>query len=205
MVGRAGFEPAKVKPTDLQSVLVGRLSISPKSLIKELFKRLPKKIQSLWRDSNPRPADYKSAALANWATSANLLVHKKKNAFFPKLFNFGTANVWNFFLSQTFLRIILIRYFFCEKSLNQYFVKVRMKNKKKAIVCVSNDLVTDNRVARTCLVLEGQNYEVILVGRQKKNSPPMSQKSFRWKRLKLPFEKGPLFYIALNLRLLLFL
>ena len=30
VVGRAGFEPAKVKPTDLQSVLVGRLSISPK-------------------------------------------------------------------------------------------------------------------------------------------------------------------------------
>ena len=80
-----------------------------------------------------------------------------------------------------------------------------MKNKKKAIVCVSNDLVTDNRVARTCLVLEGQNYEVILVGRQKKNSPPMSQKSFRSKRFKLPFEKGPLFYITLNLRLLLFL
>ena len=80
-----------------------------------------------------------------------------------------------------------------------------MKNKKKVIVCVSNDLVTDNRVARTCLVLEGQNYEVILVGRQKKNSPPMNEKSFRWKRLKLPFEKGPLFYITLNLRLLLFL
>ena len=51
-VGRAGFEPAKVKPTDLQSVLVGRLSISPT-------------IPSRWRDSNPRPADYKSAALAN--------------------------------------------------------------------------------------------------------------------------------------------
>ena len=32
-VGRAGFEPAKVKPTDLQSVLVGRLSISPKGVI----------------------------------------------------------------------------------------------------------------------------------------------------------------------------
>ena len=25
---------------------------------------------SQWRDSNPRPADYKSAALANWATLA---------------------------------------------------------------------------------------------------------------------------------------
>ena len=39
-------------PTDLQSVLVGRLSISPTLL-------------SRWRDSNPRPADYKSAALAS--------------------------------------------------------------------------------------------------------------------------------------------
>ena len=28
-VGRAGFEPAKLKTTDLQSALVGRLSISP--------------------------------------------------------------------------------------------------------------------------------------------------------------------------------
>ena len=27
--------------------------------------------QSQWRDSNPRPADYKSAALANWATLAS--------------------------------------------------------------------------------------------------------------------------------------
>ena len=36
---------------------------------------LPKKNHYLkepsrWRDSNPRPADYKSAALASWATSA---------------------------------------------------------------------------------------------------------------------------------------
>ena len=29
-VGRAGFEPAKLKTADLQSALVGRLSISPK-------------------------------------------------------------------------------------------------------------------------------------------------------------------------------
>ena len=38
-VGRAGFEPAKVKPTDLQSVLVGRLSISPIKLTKLQFSR----------------------------------------------------------------------------------------------------------------------------------------------------------------------
>ena len=30
-VGRAGFEPAKLKTADLQSALVGRLSISPNS------------------------------------------------------------------------------------------------------------------------------------------------------------------------------
>ena len=30
-VGRTGFEPVKVKPADLQSALVGRLSISPRN------------------------------------------------------------------------------------------------------------------------------------------------------------------------------
>ena len=80
-----------------------------------------------------------------------------------------------------------------------------MKNNKKAIVCVSNDLITDNRVAKTCLVLGNLNYEVILVGRKKKNSPPMNQRNYAWKRFKLPFEKGPFFYLTLNLRMFLFL
>ena len=80
-----------------------------------------------------------------------------------------------------------------------------MKNNKKAIVCVSNDLVTDNRVAKTCLVLENQNYEVILVGRRKRKSPPMTQRNYRSKRFRLLFEKGPFFYLTLNIRLFLFL
>lgn len=80
-----------------------------------------------------------------------------------------------------------------------------MKNKKKAIVCVSNDLITDNRVAKTCLVLGNLNYEVILVGRKKRNSPQMNQRNYAWKRFRLPFEKGPFFYLTLNLRLFLFL
>ena len=33
---------------------------------------------SQWRDSNPRPADYKSAALANWATLAICLKYNLK-------------------------------------------------------------------------------------------------------------------------------
>ena len=35
--------------------------------------------KSRWRDSNPRPADYKSAALASWATSALLKIQQKKD------------------------------------------------------------------------------------------------------------------------------
>jgi glycosyltransferase involved in cell wall biosynthesis len=80
-----------------------------------------------------------------------------------------------------------------------------MKNKRKAIVCVSNDLLTDNRVAKTCAVLQEQNYEVILVGRKKNDSPRMDNRSYKTYRLSLPFEKGPLFYVFLNVRLFLFL
>ena len=55
-----GFEPSKAKPADLQSALVDRLSIPPLVLKNYYFINL-----SRWRDSNPRPADYKSAALAS--------------------------------------------------------------------------------------------------------------------------------------------
>ena len=47
--------------TDLQSAPFDRSGTSPEYFL------------SRWRDSNPRPADYKSAALANWATSAWLI------------------------------------------------------------------------------------------------------------------------------------
>ena len=64
-VGRTGFEPVKTRSTDLQSVLVGRLSISPK-LLHAVFQKQPHRIslkKSRRKDSNHRPADYKSAAL----------------------------------------------------------------------------------------------------------------------------------------------
>ena len=80
-----------------------------------------------------------------------------------------------------------------------------MKKKKIAIVCVSNDLVTDNRVSKTCLVLKDLNYEVVLVGRKKKNSPKMPARPYAVKRLKLLFERGPMFYVNLNVRLFFFI
>ncbi len=47
----------RYKPADLQSAPFGHSGNSPTFL--------KTSAQSRWRDSNPRPADYKSAALAN--------------------------------------------------------------------------------------------------------------------------------------------
>ena len=56
MVGEDGFEPSKASPADLQSVPFGRSGIPP-------YLICPFADWSWWTDSNPRPADYKSAAL----------------------------------------------------------------------------------------------------------------------------------------------
>lgn len=62
-------------------------------------------------------------------------------------------------------------------------------------------MVTDQRVARTCSVLHDLNYEVILVGRKKRDSPPLPEREYHCKRMKLLFEQGPQFYFFFNLRL----
>ena len=58
---------------------------------------------------------------------------------------------------------------------------------------------------RICTSMQQGGYEVILVGREKKNSKPLIKKSFHQHRMKLFFEKGKLFYIEYNLRLFFFL
>jgi glycosyltransferase involved in cell wall biosynthesis len=73
--------------------------------------------------------------------------------------------------------------------------------KKKIIVSVINDLVTDQRVARTCSVLQELNYDVLLVGRELKNSQPLQKRDYDCKRMKLLFEQGPQFYLFFNIRL----
>ena len=92
------------------------------------------------------------------------------------------------------------------KSINtpEIITFVAMKA-KKIIVSVTNDLYTDQRVHKVCSFLNENGYNVLLVGRKRKNSQPITDRKFRIKRFKLVFTKGALFYANYNLRLFWFL
>lgn len=72
---------------------------------------------------------------------------------------------------------------------------------KRVILTVSNDLSNDQRVHRICDTLANNNYNVHLIGRKKKNSPPLIERNYSTGRIKLLFNKGFLFYFCLNFRL----
>jgi glycosyltransferase involved in cell wall biosynthesis len=108
-----------------------------------------------------------------------------------------------FLISKNFLKKIFenfITSIFAILSYVDFITFVSMLN-QKVIVSVSSDLVTDNRVHRTCSVLHDLGMDVLLIGRKKKSSPVLSKRNYRTKRLNLFFEKGPFFYAELNIRL----
>ncbi len=65
---------------------------------------------------------------------------------------------------------------------------------------MSNDLVSDQRMLRTCTVL-GELFDVALIGRELPDSPPLVERNFKQTRLQLKYHKGKLFYLELNRRL----
>jgi glycosyltransferase involved in cell wall biosynthesis len=108
-----------------------------------------------------------------------------------------------FLIPKNFLKKYLknfITFPYTNLSYGDFITFVSMLN-QKVIVSVSSDLVTDNRVHRTCSVLHEFGLDVLLIGRKKKSSPELKQRNYRTKRLQLIFEKGPLFYAEFNIRL----
>lgn len=76
---------------------------------------------------------------------------------------------------------------------------------KRAVISVINDLVTDQRVDRSCKTLVELGFEVQLIGRRKQNSYVLPQRNYKMFRFKMFFEKGFLFYGFFNIRLFFYL
>ena len=73
--------------------------------------------------------------------------------------------------------------------------------KKSAIISVINDLVTDQRVDKTASILADLGFDVLMVGRRKTDSPRIADRAYETLRMRLLWEKGPLFYAEYNIRL----
>ena len=76
---------------------------------------------------------------------------------------------------------------------------------RKIVFTVTNDLSYDQRMHRICKSLASEGFQILLVGRQLKDSIPLEKKTFGQKRLNCIFNSGFLFYAEFNLRIFLFL
>ena len=80
-----------------------------------------------------------------------------------------------------------------------------MSSQPRAIVSVTNDLYTDQRVHKVCTFLHEKGYDVLLIGRKKRTSTALTERVYKTKRMRLLFETGALFYAFFNLRLFILL
>jgi glycosyltransferase involved in cell wall biosynthesis len=74
-------------------------------------------------------------------------------------------------------------------------------DKKRVIVTVISDLVTDYRVHRACQTLHENGYQVLLIGTEKKISSKLKDRDYQTGRLKMWFKGTAFFYAEFNIRL----
>jgi len=75
----------------------------------------------------------------------------------------------------------------------------------RLVFAVTTDLSYDQRMQRICGSLARAGYEVLLVGWQRPASVPLGPQPYAQHRLRGWFQRGKLFYLEYNLRLLLYL
>lgn len=74
---------------------------------------------------------------------------------------------------------------------------------KRIILAVTNDVVTDQRVDRTCRTLIQAGYSVTLIGRRLPDSPSLTPRPYSVCRMRLLFKRNVWFYAEYNVRLFL--
>lgn len=77
--------------------------------------------------------------------------------------------------------------------------------KKRLVLTVTNDLVTDNRVHKVAQTLVKMGFDVTLLGRELENSLPVNNRNYLTHRFKLWFNKGPMFYANYNISVFFYL
>ena len=80
-----------------------------------------------------------------------------------------------------------------------------MSGAQKIIITVINDICYDQRMLKSARSLNSAGYDVTIVGRQLKNTSKNNMKGFKSVWLKCIFNKGKLFYIEYNIRLLMYI
>ena len=73
---------------------------------------------------------------------------------------------------------------------------------KRVYISVINDLATDQRVGRVAKLLTENNFNVSCFGRSLKKSPELKENAVKYRRYRMLFNRGPLFYACFNFRLL---
>ena len=88
------------------------------------------------------------------------------------------------------------------KSSYPCYIDMDGAKNKRIVLAVTNDLVTDQRVHRSCMALHEDGFVVTLIGRHLPDSIPV-HRPYRTLRMHLLFRNKALFYAEYNLRLLL--